>query len=244
MTDSVVVVYSPEWVIESALRNFYTGKNKVGVKATDNIEELLLLISDKQVTSVILHVPERNYVRLICAIRHRQPTLPVIVAQRRILFSDMAVARWFGNIWLKDFDSLMAKFNEKIIIDSCISDSRFAGVESASACFKYCTGKPGSSRMLKDSQRWLGILLRERVGSRQGAKIVSEWLSRGLSVEDVSKKLGCSKKVIHHYRRMTIKSLGIHHDERDFLPSVSLHDGPLSGDLYGKCKMRDVENGN
>ncbi|EIL4649487.1 hypothetical protein LRN38_004362 [Salmonella enterica] len=242
MIESVVVVYSPEWVINNALENLFTEKHDVRVIATNNISDLLSVISARTVSSVILHAPERDYIRLICCIRHQYPVLPVIIVQKQILFSDMAVARWFGNVWLKDFSSLMVKHKENIQIDSCVSDNRFAGNECAPACNKFCTGKPGSERVLKDTRKWLGLLLRERMGSRAGAKIVSEWLASGASVEKVSKQLGCSRKVINHYRRMAIKSLNILNNERDFLPSVSLRDSPLPGYLSGKCKVRDLEN--
>ncbi|ELO8517950.1 hypothetical protein R0T75_003927 [Salmonella enterica] len=242
MIESAVVVYSSEWIIKNALENLFTEKHDVSVIATDNISDLLSVISARSVSSVILHVPERDYIRLICCIRHQYPVLPVIIIQKQILFSDMAVARWFGNVWLKDFSSVMVKHNENILIDSCVSDNRFAGNECAPACNKYCTGKPGSEKVLKDTQRWLGLLLRERMGSRKGAKIVSEWLASGASVENVSKQLGCSKKVINHYRRMAIKSLDMLNSERDFLSSVSLRDCSLPVFASEKCKMRELEN--
>ncbi|EAA2948310.1 DNA-binding response regulator [Salmonella enterica] len=236
------VVYSPEWVKSTALK-YLSGHSDAGnifcVKVADGIDGIFSLLNENTPDVLILDIPVRDYVSLLCHIRRRYPALPVIITQSRILFSDRAVASWFGNIWLREYDSLMTGYPDTLISD-CVTDPQFAGVNCSAACATGCQGGMSDIQILGCMERWLCALLTERMESGRCARMVTEWLSRGLSPREVGERLRCSEKLVYHYRWKVIRALGITGHPRDFIPSLSLKTGPVPEGYPVRCLMREA----
>ncbi|WP_146050986.1 hypothetical protein [Citrobacter amalonaticus] len=174
----------------------------------------------------------------MCAIRRQFPVLPVIITRRRHLFSDYITASWFGNIWLRDYDTLMAGYPDVIPVD-CVTDDYFAGPEGTGACRVFCHGRADGLQALVFLRGWLSQRLRQRLASRQGANIILNWLELGGTAADVGKRLGRSEKLAYHYRKLLMKELGIRNTALEFIPSVSVNGGDIPAGCSSVCLMRE-----
>lgn len=110
------MVYSTEWAKTTALKYLCGYSDTVKNIYVETVSDVRVLFSRLNETYsdvpdiIVLDIPARDYVGLLCHIRRLHPALPVIITQPRILFSDRAVASWFGHIWLREYDSLMAGY--------------------------------------------------------------------------------------------------------------------------------------
>ncbi|MDM2843551.1 hypothetical protein OGY83_07900 [Citrobacter sp. Cpo090] len=240
-----VIVYSMEWAKTVALK-YLCGHSADGkeifIETTGDLRTLFSRLSEKSSDVpdiIVLDIPPRDFVGLLCHIRHLHPALPVVITQSRILFSDRAVASWFGNIWLREYDSLMAGYPD-VLIDSCLTDLRFAGAYSSAACSTECPGRMSDAQLLNRVEQWLCGRLTERIGSGICAQVATEWLSRGISAHEVGKRLNRSDKLVYHYRSRIIQELRISGHPRDFIASLSLKEGPVPLDRPVTCQMRVV----
>ncbi|HCR3451182.1 TPA: hypothetical protein ON570_004866 [Citrobacter werkmanii] len=234
------IVYSTEWVKAIALKYLcgHAGNNKnSGINIARDIQEVLFLLNEKSPDWIVLDIPARDYVSLLCHIRRQYPALPVIITQSRILFSDRAVASWFGNIWLREYNCLMAGY-PGTPVSACVTDPRFAGTSSAAACVTECQGNPCDGQVLNRMERWLCGRLSERMTSGRCARVVTGWLSHGISPRDAGSQLRRSEKLMYYYRWRVMQELGISGHPANFIPSLSLKEGPVSADRPGLCRMR------
>lgn len=222
------VVYSAEWAKAIAIKYLSgyidTDGNRT-VSIASDIESIFSLLNEKKTDVLILDIPARNYVNLLCHIRRRYPAMPIIITQSRIFFSDRVVGSWFGNIWLREYDSLMAGYPDSLASD-CVAEPQFASVDCTAACLKRCSGNRNDIKLLNDVEQWLRERLTERVRSLNGVRVVTEWLSRGVSPREAGVRLQRSTKLVYHYRSKVIQALNITGHPGDFIPSLSLEEGP------------------
>ncbi|MFP2396985.1 hypothetical protein ACLEW5_01185 [Citrobacter braakii] len=239
------IVFSTEWAKTAALKYLcgYSGAaNNIHVESVDDISALFSRLNETHYyvpDVIVLDIPARDYVGLLCYIRRLHPALPVIIVQPRILFSDRAVASWFGNIWLREYDSLMAGYPE-MLINACVTDSGFAGAHSSAACATGCPGNATDAQVLGCMEQWLCGCLTDRLGSERCARVVTGWLSRGMSPQEVGNWLQRSDKLVYHYRWQVIRALNITGHPRDFIPSLSLKVGHVARGYPIACRMRAV----
>lgn len=240
-----VIVFSTEWAKAIALK-YLCGHSacdqEISVETTGDLRAVFSRLNEKSSyvpDIIVLDIPARDYVGLLCHIRHLHPALPVVITQSRILFSDRAVASWFGNIWLREYDSLLAGYPDALL-GSSLTDLRFAGAYSSAACLTECPGRMSDALLLKRVERWLCGRLTERVGSGLCAQVATEWLSRGISAQEVGKRLNRSDKLVYHYRSRIIQELRISGHPRDFIASLSLKEGPVPLERPMTCQMRVV----
>lgn len=237
-----IILYSAEWAKLAALK-FLCGyseyDSKVCIKNTQSVGELVFLLNKKAPDMILLDIPARDYISLLCHIRQRYPDLPVIITQSTVLFSDRTVASWFGNIWLRDYDSLTAVYPD-IPVHSVITDNQFAGTDSAAACPAGCPGSVDDMQLLGCMEHWLCQRLSQRVGGERCAQVVTQFLSQGVSPQETGKCLRRSDKLIYHYREKVIRSLGISRHPGDFIPSLTLKNGPSVRQSRAVCRMHIV----
>lgn len=237
------MVYSTEWAKTTALKYLCGYSDTVKNIYVETVSDVRVLFSRLNETYsdvpdiIVLDIPARDYVGLLCHIRRLHPALPVIITQPRILFSDRAVASWFGHIWLREYDSLMAGYPE-MLINACVADSQFAGTYSSAACAAGCPGGANDAQVLGGMERWMCGRLTDRTGSVRCARVVTGWLSRGVSPQETGDQLQRSDKLMYHYRWRVIRALDITGHPRDFIPSLSLKEGPLAGNRPAVCRMR------
>lgn len=237
------IVYSSEWAKLAALKSLcgYSGvMDNIYVETVSDVWVLFSRLNETHSDApdvIVLDIPARDYIGLLCYIRRLYPTLAVIVIQSRILFSDRVVATWFGNIWLREYESLMAGYPD-LLINACVTDSRFADANCSAACASECPRGASDAQVLGGVERWLCGRLTEKTGSARCAHVVTEWLSRGVSPQEAGERLQRSDKLVYNYRWQVIRALNITGHPRDFFPSLSLKVGPVVGNRLVACRMR------
>ncbi|EBC6662851.1 hypothetical protein C1B77_22615 [Salmonella enterica] len=187
---------------------------------------------------MVLDIPARKCVYLLCAIRRQYPVLPLIITRRRHLFSDYITASWFGNIWLQDYDTLMTGGPDAIPAEGVTGDD-FACPERTGACRGWCHGGQDGPKVLFSLREWLVYRLRERLASRQGVNVILNWLEQGGTAADVGKRLGRSEKLAYHYRWLLMKELGVRNRALEFIPSVTVSGGEMPAGCSPVCLMRE-----
>lgn len=232
-----VIIFSRDFIIGTALVELYKMSGRHRVKYTGDINAFFDYLAGTKLSRVVLDIPARDFVYLLCAIRRQYPALPVIITRRRHLFSDYITASWFGNIWLRDYDALMAGGPDMPPPD-CMAGGCLTGPEEAGACRRCCRGGPGGPQVLLSLRGWLGHRLRERLASRQGVNVILNWLEQGGTAADVGKRLGRSEKLAYHYRWLLMKELGIRNRSLEFIPSVTVSGGEMPAGCSAVCLMQ------
>lgn len=241
-----IIVYSAEWAKAIALKYLcgYSYVNKrccIYVNIAKNIDELFFLLSEKKTCAVVLDIPVRNYVSMLCHIRRRYPVLPIVATQAQILFSDQIVAGWFGYIRLLEYNILMDGYPD-IPAGICVTDLTFDN--TAAACATECNGGEDDIQILNDAKRWLCTRLAEIVESERCASVVTECLFGGGTPQMAGIRQGCSDKLIYHYRWRAVKALGLSGQPNKFIPSLLLKGGPVTGIYPCTCRLRLLMLGN
>ena len=233
--NSAIIVFSPDFIIRAALKNLHRKKKASTIQTVDCVKKLVSGIYDIKPEFVVLDIQPRDNVFLLCAIRRNFPVLPIIITRHRHLFSDYIVASWFGNIWLREYHTLMDA-GEYMPTD-CVSYSCFAGTENSAACGRYCKGKNDNLLMIQSLQHWLGQRLQLRLCSRKGANIILNWLEKGGSPAEVGKRFNRTDKLFYHYRHLVKQELGLRKTE--FIPSISVKGGmAVPVECASQCLLR------
>lgn len=239
-SESVTVIYSPDFTILRALEGVFGRKKKEKIKGSihsvQNIDDLFIHITSGLVSCVILDLSAGKNVRLLCSIRRHSPKLPIIITKRHHLFADHVAAGWFGNIWLLEHDSLLVGFPDSTP-DSYINGSLFAGAECAGCCSSCCSGKYNSRDMFIALQRCMREQLSKKISSRRGALVILNWLAPGLSPQDIALKLGRSVKMVYYYRWRVMKALEIR-NAIELIPSITLKEGNEPKGSLLECRMQ------
>lgn len=221
-----ILIYSSEWPKAIALKHlcgYSECSNDICITIVNDVVSLIQLL--KEVDVIVMDIPARNYIRLLCYIRRQYPTLPLIITQSRILFSDQTVGRWFGNIWLQEYDNLMVGY-PLINAYSCVTDQRLSGTNSSAVCSVKCEGNMNDTQLMKYMEHWLCECLSERTGSERCVRVVTRWLALG-GPRGTEKQMHCSYNLVYQYRWRIIHALGISGHPGDFVPSLSLKGGKV-----------------
>lgn len=239
--NKTVIILSPDFIISAALAGLQSIKKECTVYAVSEKNELLSVINRLNPDYIVLDLPARDCVFLLCTIRRQFPALPVIIIRARHFFSDAIVASWFGNIWLKEYRTLMAGYPSVAPTDY-VDSHNFQGTECVGACSLYCRGKADSTQILSSLQKWLEQRLSYRFPSRQGMRVIMNWLESGGTARDVGQRIGRSEKLVYHYRWRIMQELGLSNTALEFIPSVTVSAGYPLLDCSQVCRMRFRDN--
>lgn len=226
-----VLVYSPAWPVSQALVNLCLPEENCGnftgcpnVVAVCYSDEILLGIKEMKPDILVLDIPLRVNCGLLNQLRHYYPSLPVVVAQRDFLFSDRIVAEYFGHIWLKEYDALMAAY-PAMLLQEHLSHPGLAGTECGGGG-DYRLVSWGVNNTEEDVQQkltfWLRMRLHDLLRSPRLCEVVVDGLANGVPPAEVGTSLSRSAKLVYHYRGRVMRALNITRHARDFIPSVTV----------------------
>lgn len=213
-------MYSENWVHQTALEYICRNESRT---LHFYPHQRISGFSDKSMPVpgiVVLDISPRNGVAFILKLRKTWPGVYIFFTQQRFLFSDQVVADYFGGIWLKEYDALMAGLPGSGFSHTLISPV-FSGV---------CT----PIRRMNDRYREgkimqeLNLFLHHRLSSViscRGADLVLRWLIRNIPLSEICRLTGLKEKTLYHYRELTMKRLGIKHFARDFIASLTVSNG-------------------
>ncbi|WP_370619540.1 hypothetical protein [Citrobacter meridianamericanus] len=147
---SSVLVYSPSWPVSQALYSFcqHEDDNKntaanADVNVVIHAEDILHKINEMKPDVLVLDISLRVNCGLMSTLRQNYPSLPVVIVQRRFLFSDRVAAEYFGHIWLKEYDALLAGY-PAVLLQEHLSHPGLAGTE--------CGGNSGYLQFVRREQ--------------------------------------------------------------------------------------------
>lgn len=220
-----VLIYSPDWTHRKALENLFSQESLnrgLVIKTAATVSDLLA-DSHSPPALIILDIQPRSATGIILMLRKKYPLVSLIFTGDYFLYSDRMVAEYFGGIWLKQYDALMAGYPVTGVAEH-ITSSLFAGACPQIRLFSEATTINDVLPLLKMwlSQRLIGV-----VSSYRMREVVLDWFVRGVSLRETACRLRRSEKVLYHYRSLMMQALGIHHYSRDFIPSLTVTAGPL-----------------
>lgn len=224
---STVLIYSPLWPVATALiglcHNSKGHKCHVVMGEADILPEAIRIKPD----ILVVDISPRIICGMLNVFRHYFPTVPVIITQSRFLFSDRVVAEYFGHIWLKEYDALLAGYPETDLPEHILSDA-LAGVECGRL---HCLGEYLRLSQLRDA---LTCQIRRRLfavtRSQRLCEVVMDWLVKGNSPAEVSRSIARSTKLVYYYRSCVIRELNIRNQAMDFIPSLTMEITPGSNE--------------
>lgn len=219
-----VLIYSPDWTRGIALRGLFIPDNN-GVKFIFRSEMSVvgLCVNNHPPPGVIiLDMPPRDSVSLIISLRRKYPDVNLVFTRQFFLYSDRMVAEYFGGIWLKEYDALMAGYPDVGVMEHIASPLFAAAIPPVRELSDTVTIQV----VLGSLEQWIRRRLSGVMSSPRIRSVVLDWLVQGVSLRETARVLSRSEKVMYHYRWLTMQALGIRHCNRDFIPSLTVTAGP------------------
>lgn len=240
-SSGVVMVYSKDWTHTSALKALGESICSTGVTiaAPNDIDEFVEKASVLQPIFIVLDLPPRNSVALIYTLRKQCLDTVLVLTQECFLFSDRIVGEYFSGVILKNYDSFMRA--PLLLLDE-VRNFSHALKENRYAVYPY-ENSYGISDVLVSITQLIHARFTQLIDSPRAKKIVLEWLVRGFEPKAIAQILGCSSKVVYHYRLVAMKVLGIRNRNRDFIASLVVSPGPFSTNnsfSYPVCNVPPV----
>lgn len=220
-----VLIYSPDWTHRTALENLFSQeslRDGLVIKTAETVSDLLAN-SHSPPALIILDIQPRSAPGIIMTLRRKYPLVSLIFTGDYFLYSDRIVAEYFGGIWLKQYDALMAGYPATGVMEHMTS-SLFAGACPSVRIFSDTTT---INDVLPLLDLWLSQRLAGVVSSYRMREVALDWFVRGVSLREVACRLRRSEKVLYHYRCLMMQALGIRHYSRDFIPSLTVTAGPV-----------------
>lgn len=218
----IIVIYSASQVMSCALDTLCRVGNKddMSIICVHEADELKYDIGSWEAQCVILDIVAHRNAYWLYTLRLRFPSVPIIVTQRRILFSDRVLAEYLGMIWLREYDSILAAWPVFSLID-VIGHKIFSG--------------PGAGvTQTKDKlvmspeffchtiNKWLRKRLGELFIEYPSAIVVIDGLLKKIPVKTLGEKMSVSSQSIYLHRKKIMNKLHIQHYEREFFRSLQI----------------------
>lgn len=228
-----VLIFSPLWSVLSALQTLcQPGRERKKGTCNERItvvchrHEILSGIANSRPDVLVLDISLRASSELLNTIRYFCPDLPVIIVQPRFLFSDRVVAEYFGLVWLKEYDAILAGYPAFGLAEH-LTHEAFAGAEcgGSSQCHVITTNKTEMSDLYTQLALRLRLRLYDLFRSPRLCDVVMNWLVTGTTPTETGRLLSRSRKLIYHYRGRVMRALNIYNCSRDFIPSLTVETG-------------------
>lgn len=223
-----VMIYSKNWTHQVAIEYTYRSikQTRIIIQGTRDTDILVSYAINTQPNLLIIDDAPRNAVALTLALRQQCPDTAIIFMQDEFLFSDKIVGKYFDGIALKKYDALM---NDP----PCLLLAEYHCLLSTLREEVNLTKLPswrtqGVSEALQSIKQLMHVHFSHLIASPRAQEVVLGWLVKGVEPITAGRLLGCSSKVVYHYRLMAMKVLGIQNRTRDFIASLTVTAGPVS----------------
>lgn len=223
---SSVLVYSSCWPVNEAIAGLCQPekRGKPGqIMQVFSLNDLLRELMTYQPDILVLDISPHQHGGLLNTVRVLFPALPVMIVQSRFLFSDRVVAEYFGHVWLKEYDALLAAW-PSLLLQEHLTDQQFSGTQSSG--YFHSRSRSAGKMPPAELREQFGTLVRKRLydltNSPRLCEVVMDWLIQGESVAETGRYLSRSHKVIYHYRCRVMKLLNIRNASKDFVSSLTV----------------------
>lgn len=166
---------------------------------------------------VILDASPRNSVGLILKLRQTWPVVYIIFTRKTFLFSDKAVAEFFGGVWLKEYDAIMVGVPENSL-PHCLISSTLSGTY---ALVKIMNSQVSEDEIMSELNGFLYDRLSQIISVR-ATDVIFKWLLSNMSVSEISRQSGLKEKTVYHYRERVMRLLQICHYSKDLTASLTV----------------------
>lgn len=224
-----MMVYAYNWTHHVALASLSQFIPAHLISDERNGDAFIVKAISAQPDLIILDLPPRNSVALILTLRKKCPHAVFLFTQNNFLFSDHIVAEYFQCISLKCYETLMS-MTPSLLLSECRRLYRECQQNMPGMAYELRTWQNITVTLLAIKQLMYDRFA-QRMTSPRAQEIVLGWLVKGYSPITIAQKLGCSSKVIYHYRLMAMKILGVRRRLQDFIASLEVTPGPISGYL-------------
>lgn len=218
-----IVIYSDNHIMSCALKALCKTdrKNDINVICIHESEKLVREIKGDEILCLVLDMDVHRHAYWLYRLRLRFPDIPLIILQRRILFSDRVVAEYLGMIWLKDYDSVLAAWPVFKLTD-VIYHEIFCGVGAGVIqAEKYHDMSPELFNI--KINKWLFRRLMNIFHDYPSAIIIIDGILKGISIDAIGKRLSVSIQTVYAHRKMIMETLNVQHYEREFFRSLIIH---------------------
>ncbi|POT57848.1 hypothetical protein C3432_07855 [Citrobacter amalonaticus] len=219
------LIYSPNWTHRVALEYLVYDKREQTTQIIKSSDTLTTILQENESYTPILCVLDmlpRNSVSAILSLRKMYPEIAIVFVGNYFLYSDRMVAEYFGGIYLKEYDAILAGYPD-ISMNEHIISTLFSG---AYPPIRNINKDISVESVLASLECWIKDRLTGVMPSPRVREIVLKWLVKGASPAEVARILGRSDKVMYHYRWLMIRALGIRKGGREFIASLSVAAGP------------------
>lgn len=236
---SGALIYSPNWTHRIALEYLVCMKKervKRTVKSCKSLEQVLDNKDNYAPEFCVLDMLPRESIATVVSLRKLYSNIKIIFVGNYFLYSDRMVAEYFGGIYLKEYNAVLAGYPD-IVIDDHLSSNLFSG---AYPPIRTLDKEKSVDGIITSLERWIKDRLTGVMPSPRVREIVLRWLVKGAAPAEVARILGRSDKVMYHYRWLMIRALGIRRGRREFIASLSVAAGPTGqGGSVEKASMRE-----
>lgn len=193
----------------------------VYVERTCSIDILFETLSATRPDLLIIDGAPRRHFNLIRELRANWPALSLMATQHYFLFSDRMMQEYFGLLFLKEYDALLAGFPNISATEHV--GKEFAGPEWA-GCQRSSLAEIPREVVLTEINQWLRQRLAGVVTSPKARAVAIDLLSQGYTPAEAGKLLGRSHKVIYHHRQVIEKALRLKNPAMELIPSLTFSD--------------------
>ncbi|EGB2808519.1 hypothetical protein H7D82_000764 [Salmonella enterica] len=205
-----VFIYSPCCITKVAIRFLCLNgaKHEIITEDIQDINVLFSRIKGGKVDYVVLDVNPARFLYDLYCLRITFPNLPVIFTQERFHFVDSIISRFFGGVWLKEYDAILAGW-PRINLMEHVSNEIFSGADM-NCCFYTFMGKEIVSKQVffECLREWIDSRLAGVILSKREREVYFDIAISGLEVRGIALKLKVSNQVVYSCRRSIINVIG------------------------------------
>ena len=216
------VIYSACPIMTVALKTLCRAgrKKKAEIICVNELDKLTNILNTVQIQYVILDLVAHHQAGWLYQFRLLFPAVPMIITQRRILFSDRVLAEYLGMIWLRKYDAMLAAWPEFRLTD-VIDHEVFSGPEAGVPQTNRGTIMPPELFHHTVNKRLRNRLLTIFSGCPV-TNVVLDGLIKGEPINKLGESMSLSKETVYQYRRKIIGALNIQHYGREFMRSLKI----------------------
>lgn len=186
----------------------------------DDIDSFVDSICKSGITPemIIIDLPPRSNFGVIFSLRKSFPETVMMFVQNFFLHSDRMVAEYMGGILLKEYNTLIACYPHFILTEFISSGDLYFPQPPTRVLGKETSIK----QVLNELDLWIWQRLPNMISSARGREMVMSWMLNGEPAAKIAIMTGRSRKLIYHYRWMTMHALNIKNYSRDFTSSLTV----------------------
>lgn len=205
-----ILIYSSCRIIEVAIKFLCLNgiKHDIVIEESLDINLLFSRIKENKIDYVVLDIKPTRFLYDLYCLRMTFPELPVIFIQERFNFVDSIISRFFGGVWLKEYDAILAGWPRVNLIEH-VSNKMFSGADMTCCFYAFMKNEIINKQVFFECLReWIDSRLAGLILQKRDREVYFYIAISGLEVRDIAIKLKVSNQVVYSCRRNIINVIG------------------------------------